>query len=104
MGQHRYFVALAIHMQRNQLAHVDLLSHTKLKGPWHPHDRWEPGIHKGCHYISAIIGGSLASAGTYPSCQRCCAASAPHSGKTKGEGMPLHFPITWALIEQLSCS
>src|SRR5260221_1066295 len=31
------------------------------------------------------------TAGTYPSCQRCCAASAPHSGKTKGEGSPLHL-------------
>jgi hypothetical protein len=25
-----------------------------------------------------------ATIGTYPSCQRCCAASASHSGKTKG--------------------
>ena len=25
-----------------------------------------------------------ATIGTYPSCQRCCAASAAHSGKTKG--------------------
>src|SRR5260370_29406200 len=31
-----------------------------------------------------------ATAGTYPSCQRCCAASASHSGKTKGGGSPLH--------------
>src|SRR5260370_23873358 len=31
-----------------------------------------------------------ATAGTYPSCQRCCAASAPHSGKTKGEGPCKH--------------
>jgi hypothetical protein len=30
-----------------------------------------------------------ATAGTYPSCQRCCAASAPHSGKTQGGGSPL---------------
>src|SRR6266852_7326658 len=28
------------------------------------------------------------SAGTYPSGQRCCAASASHSGRTKGGGSP----------------
>src|SRR5438132_2179440 len=29
-------------------------------------------------------------AGTYPSHQRCCAASASHSGETQGEASPLH--------------
>src|SRR5216683_1926735 len=31
-----------------------------------------------------------ATTGTYPSCQRCCAASASHSGKTKG-ARPSHI-------------
>src|SRR6266436_1185707 len=40
---------------------------------------------------------SKATAGTYPSCQRCCAASAPHSGKTKGGGSPPPYSTAPAL-------
>src|SRR5690242_13440407 len=47
-----------------------------------------------------------ARAGTYPSHQRCCAASASHSGETKGEASPLHVQrastgfdiITWRTV------
>jgi hypothetical protein len=31
MRQNRYFMALTIYVQRNQLTHTDLLSHTNLK-------------------------------------------------------------------------
>src|SRR5713226_9168625 len=65
MGQHRYFAALAIHMQRNQLAHVDLLSHTKLTvfpirfvaglTPWPPlHQRWRGGRGAGAWLLGLL--------------------------------------------------
>jgi len=40
-----------------------------------------------------------ATIGTYPSCQRCCAASAPHSGKTQGERPSLPHSTTLAPTE-----
>src|SRR5260370_30251269 len=53
---------------------------------------WLPGA-GGCDRVPPQVSNgnrTRATAGTYPSCQRCCAASAPHSGKTKGEGPCKH--------------
>src|SRR5260221_4977542 len=45
----------------------------------HPHHRATTGTYPSCQRWFLPV-----SAGTYPSGQRCCAASASHSGRTKG--------------------
>src|SRR5258708_7377327 len=59
---------------------------------------WSPGG-GGCERVPPQVSTgnrTRATIGTYPSCQRCCAASAAHSGKTKGARPSLPLLTTLA--------